>query len=143
RVLGCLTVGVALGSVAGISATVAAAKWLPARVDDLELWHQAIYYAVFFASVAWAFARGVGRGAVELLRACALLALAIPLSSLAGAWGIGGSWSHAGSWPVDLAALAAVPVFLFLAHRTRRRMLHGHGDSVWAAAAVGEPPARA
>ena len=135
-VLGCLTVGVALGSVAGISATIAAAKWLPARVADLEFWHQAIYYAVFFASVGWALLRGVGRGAVELLWACALLTLAIPLSSLAGLWGIGGSWSHAGSWPVDLTALAAVPVFLYIARRTRRRMVDGHADSVWAAAAA-------
>ena len=130
-VLGCLTVGIALGSVAGISAMIAAAKWLPSRVDDLEVWHQAIYYAVFFASVGWAFARGVGRGAVELLRACALLTLAIPLSSLAGMWGIGGSWSHPGSWPVDLTALLAVPVFAYIARRTRLRMRHGHADSVW------------
>lgn len=140
RVLGCLTVGVALGSVAGISATLAAAKWLPARVDDLESWHQAIYYLVFFAAVAWAFVRGSGRGAVELLWACAVLTLAIPLSSLAGLWGLGGSWSHPGSWPVDLTALLAVPVFACLARRTRRRVLHGHADSVWAASA--QVPAR-
>lgn len=134
RILGCLTVGIALGSVAGISATVAAAKWLPARVDDLEAWHQAIYYAVFSAAVGWAFARGAGRGAVDLLRLCALLTLAIPLSSLAGGFGLGGSWSHPGTWPVDATALAAVPVFLCIAHRTRVRMQRGHSDSVWASA---------
>ena len=135
RVLGCLTVGIALGSVAGISATLAAAKWLPALVDDLAFWHQAIYYAVLFAATAWAFVRGVGRGAVDLLHACALLTLAIPLSSLAGVLGIGGSWSHPGSWPVDLTALLAVPVFVWIARSTRRRMAHGHADSVWAAGA--------
>lgn len=134
--LGCLTVGIALGSVAGISATVAAAKWLPARVGDLAFWHQAIYYAVFFASVAWAFARGAGRGAVELLWACALLTLAIPLSSVAGAWGVGGSWNHPGSWPIDLTAAAALPVFLLIARHMRRRMAVGHADSVWAGAQV-------
>lgn len=133
KVLGCLTVGVALGSVAGISATLAAAKWLPARLDDLEFWHQAVYYSVFFAAVGWAFVRGSGRGAVELLWACAVLTLAIPLSSLAGIAGLGGSWSHPGSWPVDLTALVAVPVFAYLARRTRLRMAHGHADSVWAA----------
>ena len=132
-VLACLTVGVALGSVAGISATLAAAKWLPARVQDLEFWHEAIYYAVFFASVGWAFVRGVGRGAVELLRACALLTLAIPVSSLLGVWGIGGSWTHAGGWPVDVTALVATPVFVLIAAYTQRRMVSAHADSVWSA----------
>lgn len=131
RVLGCLTVGVALGSVAGISATIAMAKWLPAHVQDLAFWHQAVYYAVFFAAAGWAFARGAARGAVELLWLCALLTLAIPLTSLAGMWSIGGTWNHRGAWPVDLTALVAVPVFLLLARHTRRRMRHGHADSVW------------
>ncbi len=135
-VLGCLTGGIALGSVAGISATLAAAKWLPAQVQDLGFWHQAIYYAVFFAAVGWAFLRGPARGAVELLWASALFTLAIPLSSLAGLWGIGGTWSHPGSWPVDATALLSVPVMLYIAHRTRRRMAQGHADSVWAQAAA-------
>ncbi|MFT4196318.1 MAG: PepSY-associated TM helix domain-containing protein [Pseudoxanthomonas sp.] len=140
KVLGCLTAGVALGSVAGISATIAAAKWLPAHVQDLGFWHEAIYYAVFFASVGWAFLRGAARGAVELLWACALLTLAIPLTSLAGIWSVGGSWNQPGGWPVDLTALVAVPVLLLLAHYTRRRMRHGHADSVWSAdTVVGTP----
>ncbi len=135
-VLGCLTVGIALGSVAGISATVAAAKWLPAQVQDLAFWQQAIYYAVFVAATGWAFLRGAARGAVELLWASALFTLAIPLTSLAGLWGIGGTWSHPGSWPVDATALVAVPVMLYIAHRTRLRMQRGHADSVWAQAAA-------
>lgn len=138
--LGCLTSGVTLGAVAGISATLAAAKWLPAQVQDLAGWHQAIYYAVFSASVAWAFLRGPSRAAVELLWAGAVFTLAIPLSSLAGLWGIGGTWSHPGSWPVDATALAAVPVMLHIAHRTRLRMQRGHADSVWARVAL--EPAR-
>lgn len=134
RALGHLTVGVSLGCVAGISATLAATKWLPARVDDLAAWHQGIYYAVFVAAVAWAFARGAGRGAVELLWACAALTLLIPLSSLAGAFGLGGAWNHPGyGVVVDLAALAAVPVFVLIARYTRRRMRNGHVDSVWSA----------
>jgi len=130
--LACLTVGVSLGCVAGISATLAAAKWLPALVGDLKAWHTGIYYAVFVAAVAWAFARGASRGAVELLVASAALTLLIPLSSLAGHWNIGGTWSHPGSWPVDATALLAVPVLLHLARHTRRRMRQGHNDSVWA-----------
>ncbi|WP_313927641.1 PepSY-associated TM helix domain-containing protein [Pseudoxanthomonas sp.] len=134
RVLGALTVGVSLGSVAGISATIAATKWLPAHVGDADLWHEAIYYAVFVAGIAWAFARGAAHGAIDLLRLCAVLTLAIPLSSLAGLWRIGGAWSHPGSWPVDVTALVAVPVLLWLAAHTRRRALAGQRDSVWSAA---------
>lgn len=129
--LGCLTVGVSLGSVAGISATIAAAKWLPAQVQNLQAWHTGIYYAVFAAAIGWAFLRGAARGAVELLWASALLTLLIPASSLAGLWRIGGTWNHPGGLPVDLTALAAVPALLLLAHYTRRRSRHGHADSVW------------
>ena len=135
-VLGCLTVGIALGSVAGISATIAAAKWLPAQVQDLESWHEAIYYAVFFAAIGWAFLRGPAQGACELLWLCAGVTLLIPVTSLAGVWGIGGAWNHARGWPVDLTALAAAPVFVLLAWHTRRRMRQGHADSVWAGAAT-------
>lgn len=141
RVLAVLTVGVALGSVAGISATIAAAKWLPARVENLALWHEGIYYAVFFAAVAWAFLRGAPRAACELLRACAALTLLIPLGSLAGVRGFGGTWNHAGAGiAIDLAALAAVPVFVLIARRTRRRMRNDQTDSVWAGPAA--PAAR-
>lgn len=132
RVMGALTVGVSLGCVAGISATVAAAKWLPAQVQDLRAWHTCIYYAVFLAATAWALWRGAAQGACELLWLCALAALLVPLSSLAGVWGIGGSWNHPGSGiVVDLVALAAVPAFVLIARYTRRRMRHGAVDSVW------------
>lgn len=131
-VLGCLTVGVSLGCVAGISASLAATKWLPALVADLKAWHTGIYYAVFVAAIGWAFLRGASRGAVELLWLSAVFTLAIPLSSLAGVWGIGGAWSHAGSWPVDVTALVSVPVLLYIARRTRLRLRQGHSDSIWA-----------
>jgi len=133
-----LTVGVALGSVAGISATIAAAKWLPAQVENLAFWHEAIYYVVFFASVGWALLRGAARSGGDLLWLCALATLLIPLSSLAGAWGLGGAWNHAGTTAVDLTALVAVPVFLLIARRARRRMHAGHADSVWSGALVAD-----
>ena len=140
RVLGALTIGVSLGSVAGISATIAAAKWLPAQVVDLGFWHEAIYYGVFFAAVGWAFLRGAARGAVELLWCCAFATLLIPIASLAGIGGIGGSWNHPGSIWIDLTALAAIPAFLLIAHHARRRMRLGHADSVWARAPVQDAP---
>lgn len=143
RALSCLTIGVSLGCVAGISATLAATKWLPARVDDLAAWHQGIYYAVFVAALGWACVRGAARGAVELTWLCAALTLAIPLSSLAGVWGLGGAWNHGGMGAVvDVAALAAVPAFALIALRTRRRMVCGHADSVWAAGGAGTAAVR-
>lgn len=133
RVLADLTVGVALGCVAGISATIAVTKWLPARVEDLAAWHEGIYYAVFFASVAWAFLRGAPRAACELLWAGAALTLLIPAGSLIGMWGFAGTWNHPGAGiAIDLTALASVPAFVLIARRTRRRMRNGHADSVWA-----------
>lgn len=136
-----LTVGVTLGSVAGISATIAAAKWLPAQVEDLAFWHETIYYAVFFVSVGWALLRGAARSACQLLWLCAFATLLIPLSSLAGAWGIGDAWNHSGTMAVDLTALAAIPVFLLIARHAHRRMRTGHADSVWSTglAAAGNP----
>lgn len=136
RVLGGLTVGVSLGCVAGISATLAATKWLPARVDNLAAWHEGIYYLVFVAAVAWACVRGAARAAPELLHACAALTVLIPLSSLAGVWGIGGAWHHPGaSLTIDVVALLAVPVFVLIARHAHRRALQGHADSVWSAQA--------
>ncbi|MBD9470445.1 PepSY-associated TM helix domain-containing protein [Pseudoxanthomonas sp. PXM01] len=132
RILGALTVGVSLGSVAGISATLAATKWLPAQVDNVAAWHEGIYYAVFVLAVAWAFARGSARGAYELLWLAALATALVPLGSLAGLWGVAGTWNHGGSGiAVDLTAVAVVPVLLWAAARTRRRALGGHRDSVW------------
>lgn len=131
RMLADLTVGVSLGCVAGISATIAAAKWLPSRVENLAAWHEGIYFAVFAAAAIWAFLRHAPRAACELLWLCALATLLIPLSSLAGVFGIGGAWNQPGTVAIDLTASVAIPVFMLLAQRTRRRMLHGDADSVW------------
>ena len=102
--------------------------------DYLELTPQDNF--LFFAAIGWAFLRGPAQGACELLWLCAGVTLLIPVTSLAGVWGIGGAWNHARGWPVDLTALAAAPVFVLLAWHTRRRMLQGHADSVWAGAAT-------
>ncbi len=134
RVLGCLTVGVALGCVIGVSVTLAATKWLPGRVDDPGAWHEGHYYGVFLLAVGWAFVRGPGRGAFELLRAAAFATALIPLSSLvAFAWPQLGGWNWGGAtFAVDATALAGALMYFMLARRTRRRWLEGSRDSVWA-----------
>ena len=135
RVLGALTVGVSLGSVAGISATLAATKWLPAQVDNVAAWHEGIYYAVFSASVIWAFVRGTARGATELLCVAAFMTALVPLGSVAGVLGVGGAWNHGGSGiAIDLTALIVAPLLLIIAAHTRKRAVHGNRDSIWSAA---------
>ena len=130
------TVGVCLGCVAGLSATIVAAKWLHGRVADLNHWHGVIYYAVFLACIAWAFAWGAARAAVHLLRLCAAATLAIPLTSLAALlFPALGLWAHgsAAAIGVDVAACIGALCFAWMARATARRVQHGPVDSVWSA----------
>jgi len=135
HVMADLTIGVTAGCMAGISLTIAAAKWLPGRVEDVAAWHTGIYYAVFLAAVAWAFLRGAARASSELLLGCALATLAIPLSSACAALGwLPGGWNHGGSAVlIDVVALAGAIGFATLAWASRARSLGGRRDSVWAA----------
>lgn len=136
RVLGALTTGVSLGCVAGISVTIAAAKWLPRDIADPAAWHRWIYYAVFLAAVGWAFARGAARSGAELLWACAATAALIPLTSMAVA--ITSGWNHADtSLLVDATALIGALGFGLMARAAARRAAHGPRDSIWSAVKVG------
>lgn len=142
--LAAATVGVCLGCMAGISLTIAAAKWLPGRVASLSTWHVGIYYLVFLGSVAWAFWRGAARAAVPLLWLCAACTLAIPLSTLLGQLLPSlGSWAYisASALSVDATALVGVVCFAWMARVTARRVQHGPADSVWSAR--GPAPAQA
>lgn len=73
----------------------------------MAAWHVGIYYAVFFACVAWAFARGAARAAAPLLWLAVACTLAIPASSLLGWLAPGaGAWADGGTLAVDLTAIA-------------------------------------
>ncbi|MYN12510.1 PepSY domain-containing protein [Pusillimonas sp. TS35] len=134
RLMAAGTVGVCLGCVCGISLMVASAKWLHGWVVDLTLWHMAVYYAGFFACVAWAFLRGGARASVDLLRAAACVTLAIPFTTLL-AWAIPALGWWASSTPaalgVDITALAMGLGYLALAHAAAARARRGVPDSVW------------
>ena len=130
------TVGVCLGCVAGLSATIVAAKWLHGRVGDLNHWHEVIYFAVFFAAIAWAFARGAARSSVELLWLCAAATLAIPLTTLAALlFPSLGMWAHGSvaTIGVDVTAFVGALCFAWMARATYRRIRYGPVDSVWSA----------
>lgn len=124
-----LTLGVCLGCVAGISALFLADKLLPAA------WVRGSYFAVFFACLAWAFARPPARAGHELLRLCAVLTALVPLAGFAGT----GRLSPAAAWHgepvfllVDLTALALAWAFWRLAGATLRRARNGDPNSIWA-----------
>ncbi|MDX3893880.1 PepSY-associated TM helix domain-containing protein [Pusillimonas sp.] len=137
RVMSALTVGVCLGCIAGVSTSLVAGKLLHGHVASLNTWHVVVYYAVFFLSIAWAFARGASRGAVELLWLGAAATVAIPLTSLLG-WlaPASGLWANTSpaATAVDVGALAGAACLACMARATRRRQKHGQPDSVWALA---------
>lgn len=135
RLMASATVGVCLGSVCGISLMIVAAKCLNGRVGDLDAWLRALYYLAFFASLAWAFARGGAAASVSLLWAAALLTLAIPLASLAGAViPASGLWMHASAATlgVDATALLMALGFAWMARACTRWIRNGERDSAWA-----------
>jgi len=134
RLMGAATVGVCLGCVCGTSLTIAGGKWLHGAPGDMLAWHQALYYAMFFGCIAWAFWRGAAQAAVHLLWAASLLTLAIPLTTLLAWLAPGtGMWAHAspGTLGVDAVALAGALCFAWMARATARRMASGPQDSVW------------
>jgi uncharacterized iron-regulated membrane protein len=131
------TVGVCLGSVAGIGACLVAAKWLHAFDAHANDAYLRVYYAVFLACVAWAFGRGAAKAGSELLVACAVAALAIPVTSLTAAMVPAlGMWTHTSpaTLGVDATALVLAGLFAWCARLAARRAAKGPADSVWAKA---------
>ncbi|CCG09241.1 PepSY-associated TM helix [Pararhodospirillum photometricum DSM 122] len=92
--------------------------------EDLALWHARVYYAVFFGGVAWAFWRGAERACGHLLGLGAVLAAALPLTSLVGRLVPAlGWWGHVSpaALAVDGGALLMAVGLGVLAWRTGRR----------------------
>ncbi|SDG84362.1 MULTISPECIES: PepSY domain-containing protein [unclassified Duganella] len=125
--LSAATVGVCIGSIAGISAVIAAAKLMPGD------WHLALYYAVFLLCCGWAFWRGAAMAGAELLWLAAITTLAIPATTLWHALQ-GAAWQHA--YGIDAGAVIGALVLAVLARAARRRQQRGIKDSVWSPAAT-------
>lgn len=135
RVLAALTVGVPLGCVAGISATIAAAKPLGLAADAGV--HGAIYYATFLAFTGWALLRGGPRAAVELLPVTACAFLLVPIASLLFGEGFTDT-----VWLVDLVSIMGCAAALTMWHSVRRRAEALPRDSVWSLQAEPMSPVR-
>lgn len=130
RILGALTVGVPLGCVAGVSATLAAAKLLGDAATAGS--HELVYYTVFLAFTGWALVRGAARSGVELMVASAIATLSIPVASIFA----GAAWyGDSGAIGVDLTAVLVAATLLAAMRAARRRSRSGSRDSVWAAPA--------
>lgn len=126
RILAALTVGVPLGTVAGISTTLAAAK--PLSLSATEGLHSAIFYAVLLFFTAWSLLRGAPRAAIALLPVTAASMMLVPLSSAI----------FRGGFPVqvpvvDLTSMIGAAVVIYGWRKTRRRAASGSRDSVWKA----------
>lgn len=118
RLIAAATVGVCWGYIAGISAAMATGKWLHTQVSNPNDWYMWVYYAVFLASVCWAFLRGAGRASIELLWLCCISTLAIPVTGLIS-WLIPETpvWLHTAPdlLLVEMTALVAGVIFAFMA----------------------------
>lgn len=126
RILGTLTVGVPIGCMAGISVTLAAAKFLGGNATEAA--HSMIYYAVFLICVGWSLWRGAARSGRELPLAAALAMFMIPAASLfAGtAW-----YDSPGLLLVDATAVMMCGTLLAIARAASQRAGDGPTDSVW------------
>jgi uncharacterized iron-regulated membrane protein len=134
-----LTVGVTLGCIGGISATLAAAKLLAGHVAAMHVWHAGIYYFGFLGSIAWACLRGGPRAAVELLFFATCATAAIPLASALGMLVPStGLWFDPGTWGVDAVAVAGTACLAWMLRATSRRVSLGRRDSVWSGPGTGE-----
>lgn len=131
RNLAALTVGGALGTVAGISLTLAAAKWLPGKVMDMAAWHSDIFYLTLLASLIWAGLRGAARSGWELLLFSASVTALIPVSSIT-AWLFESSATHSPVSTFDLVAGCGAIVLTAMAVPVRQRSRRPPRDSVWA-----------
>ena len=126
--------GVCLGCIAGVSAAFLASRGLAELPDRADLTEIA-YYAVFFASILWVFAKPVAVGARDLLYLSALLTILIPVFDLLL---VGQSiWRNAFTehWPlliVDLLALMGALAFWKMGRRVSIRAETGDPNSVWA-----------
>lgn len=129
RILGALTVGVPLGSVAGISATVAAAK--PLGLGASMETHSWIYYVVFLLFTGWALYRGAARAGSELLLATVVAVLLIPLASVASIGSV--PWNVPF---VDVVAVVLAAAIFGIWRSATRRAKNGPRDSVWSSAPV-------
>ena len=134
RIMAGLTLGIALGCMAGVSALFIAGALLP------EALHIRCYYLVFFLVLLWCLVRHPSKAAFEMLILTALLTALIPVAGFiqsgqhlfSSLWN--GYWIRVG---VDATALLMAWCFWRMAVAARKRAQEGAENSLWALPAKG------
>lgn len=134
RIMASLTLGIALGCMAGVSALFLAGALLP------EALHIRCYYLVFFLVLLWSLVRHPSKAAFEMLILTALLTALIPVASFvqSGQHLFNSLWSsHWIRFSVDVTALMMAWCFWRMALAARKRAKKGAENSLWALPAKG------
>lgn len=135
-IMAAATVGVCLGSVIGISSTIALAHIQPGNAPDALIHHQLAYFLPLLLAVVWALWRKPALAAIDLLSIAAIVTALIPaLTMLDYLWPrISVLEAGRDGLAVELTALVAASLMLLLARLSRHRAKSAPHDSVWAAA---------
>lgn len=136
RLMASATIGTAFGCIAGLSLSIASAKWVSPETTDLAAWHTGVFHAGLGAALLAAFIAGPARSVIWLMAFAAAATAAIPLTSLAGAlFPALGIWNTPGApLGVDLVAAAGALSLAWGARTTARRLAEAPPGSVWARA---------
>jgi uncharacterized iron-regulated membrane protein len=133
RAMASATIGIAFGCIAGMSLSIASAKWFHGTAD-LTAWHTSVFHGGLAAGLLIAFLFGAARSVVWLMVLAAAATAAIPLTSLAAAlFPALGIWNNPGApIGVDIVAAAGAISLAWGARITSRRIAAAPAESVWA-----------
>jgi len=133
KVMSALTIGVALGSMLGVSLAMLSSKWLYLLNFEINNHYLIIYYTSFLLAIGYSFIRGAALSAIHLLYLLTLSCLLIPLTSLMSSV-IPGLWpaSSLSGLTIELMALLFAAAFYFTAKKTKHRAYFGERNSIWA-----------
>lgn len=127
-----LTVGVCVGSMLGVAATLLSSKWMyifGQPVNQSYLW---VYFTVFLLALAYSFLKGAARSAIHLQLLLSLCCACIPVTTLISLVLPAVSWRLTASnlW-IEATACIFAYVFFKGALKTRARALRGEKNSIW------------
>ncbi|GAC17861.1 PepSY-associated TM helix domain-containing protein [Paraglaciecola arctica] len=135
RFMANLTVGVCLGSMLAVVATLLSSKWLYLINAHINNAYITCYYLVFFAALIYSFFHGAAKSAIYIQKTLFIACLCIPITTLlAIAIPSFGEWTSTNStnFIVDIVALVFAGIFYFSAFKTKQRAYHGERNSIWA-----------
>ncbi|KAF7772035.1 hypothetical protein PCIT_a2021 [Pseudoalteromonas citrea] len=133
-ILAKLTVGISLGSIAGIACAFAASKWLSLMSLNINVAYMWLYYLTFFVTLGAAFIYGAPRTAILGMRIIALLCFSIPITSVVAlVLPVTGLWSAYDLTTISVELVAATfgVAFWIISNKTAKRAYSNDKNSVW------------